>query len=73
MWGRVAGFLGHYNGHMPLYELKKAYPEEPMPFAACGMERHKDDRGFNYVVRFPDKLVGQSGGTFVPTSSPVEV
>ena len=38
-------------------ELKKAFPEEPMPFAACGLERHKDGRGFNYVVRFPDKLV----------------
>ena len=37
-------------------ELKRSYPVEPYPFPACGIERRKDPRGFNYIVRWPDKL-----------------
>ena len=34
-------------------ELRRPYLEEPYPFPACGIERRKDERGFNYVVRWP--------------------
>jgi hypothetical protein len=37
-------------------ELKRSYLVEPYPFPACGIERRKDPRGFNYIVRWPDKL-----------------
>jgi len=37
-------------------ELQRPYPEEPYPFPACGIERRKDERGFNYVIRWPRKL-----------------
>ena len=29
----------------------------PMPCAACSLERRKDWRGYNYVVRFPEKIL----------------
>ena len=37
-------------------ELRRPYPEEPYSFPACGIERRKDERGFNYVIRWPGKL-----------------
>ena len=37
-------------------ELQRPYPEEPSPFPACGIERRKDERGFNYLVRWPRRL-----------------
>ena len=37
-------------------ELKRSYPKEPYPFPACGIERRKDEQGYNYIVRWPGKL-----------------
>ena len=37
-------------------ELQRPYPEEPYPFPACGIERRKDKRGFNYIVGWPGNL-----------------
>ena len=37
-------------------ELRRSYPKEPYPFPACGIERRKDERGFNYIDRWPRKL-----------------
>ena len=37
-------------------ELRRPFPEEPYPFPACGIERRKDETGFNYVVRWLRKL-----------------
>jgi len=37
-------------------ELQRPYPEEPYPFPACGIERRKDERGFNYLIRWPRRL-----------------
>jgi hypothetical protein len=34
----------------------RAYLREPYPFPACGIERRKDERGYNYIVRWPGKL-----------------
>ena len=37
-------------------ELERAYPLSPVPHPAIAIERHKDDRGFNYCVRFRDNV-----------------
>ena len=37
-------------------ELRRSYPKEPYPFPARGIERRKDERGYNYIVRWPGKL-----------------
>ena len=37
-------------------ELVRPLPVLPMPFPALGLKREKNDRGYNYVVLFPDAL-----------------
>ena len=37
-------------------ELDRPLPEEPIPCAPISIERRKDDRGYNYVVRFPSEI-----------------
>ena len=43
-------------------EMNKAFPENPLPCPAKSLERVRDDRGFNFVIRFffPVKFPGEA-------------